>query len=108
MAWMIGVIGPFVVGVALGQLLDPVPVRGRRRRALVRDRAVSAAHVAGDAAETTSRDLVNRSRGVLAGFRSRLAPEHVEDEVVVERVRARLATGARSSPQRAQPCSREP
>jgi uncharacterized membrane protein/osmotically-inducible protein OsmY len=80
--------GSFVLGAAFSQVLDPV--HGRRRRALIRDKAVSAVHAAGDAAETTSRDVANRSRGVLAGIRSRMTSEDVSDDVLVERVRAEM------------------
>jgi uncharacterized membrane protein len=81
-------IGSFALGVAVSQLLDPV--RGRTRRALIRDKAISATHVAGDALDTTSRDVANRGRGALAVLRSWLRPAHVTDEVLVERVRARI------------------
>jgi uncharacterized membrane protein len=81
-------IGSFVLGATVSQVLDPA--HGRRRRALIRDKAVSAAHAAGDAAEATSRDVMNRSRGVLASIRSRLTSEEVSDDVLVERVRAEL------------------
>ncbi|HYE92951.1 MAG TPA: BON domain-containing protein [Terriglobales bacterium] len=80
--------GALVAGAGLAHFLDPD--RGRRRRALVRDQLVSAAHAAGDAADAASRDFGNRVRGTLAGVRSRVAAGNVDDDVLVERVRARM------------------
>jgi hypothetical protein len=77
-----------VAGAAVMYLFDPDG--GRRRRALVRDQLVHAAHRAEDVAETTSRDLGNRARGVVAELRGRLAADDVSDDVLTERVRARI------------------
>ena len=56
----------FLCGAALGAaimyFLDPQG--GRRRRALVRDQAVSLANQAGDYAGKTARDLSNRATGL--------------------------------------------
>lgn len=65
MSKTLGLLGAAGVGAGLTFFLDPR--LGRRRRALVRDKAVRFAHVTSDAADTTSRD-----------------------EVLVERVRARI------------------
>jgi BON domain-containing protein len=51
---------------------------------------VRARHMTGDAVDATSRDMRNRARGVVAELRARLIPEDVTDEVLQERVRARL------------------
>lgn len=75
-------------GAGLMYLLDPD--LGNRRRALVRDQLVRACHVTGDAMDATSRDVRNRARGVVAELRSRLLPGDVSDDVLQERVRARL------------------
>ncbi len=56
------------VGAALMYVLDPE--RGRRRRALARDKAVSLANKTGDAVSRRSRDLANRARGLAAEARS--------------------------------------
>jgi hypothetical protein len=77
-------------GAGLMYLLDPDG--GRRRRALVRDQLVRAAHRTGDAVDATSRDVSNRARGVVAELRSRLSTAHVSDEVLHERVRARIGS----------------
>lgn len=85
---VLAAIVPAAAGAALMYMLDPD--RGRRRRALVRDQVVHAMHRAGDAVDTTSRDVTNRARGVVAELRSRLAPGEVSDAVLAERVRARI------------------
>ncbi len=53
------------IGAGLMYLLDPQ--MGRRRRALARDRAVSLAHRAQDAADVVGRDMRNRAHGLAAG-----------------------------------------
>lgn len=75
-------------GAGLMYLLDPD--LGNRRRALVRDQLVRARHLTEDAMDATSRDMRNRARGVVAELRARLIPEDVSDDVLEERVRARL------------------
>ena len=75
-------------GAALMYFLDPNT--GRRRRALVRDQVVHAAHKTGDAVDATSRDLKNRARGVVAELRGRLDGREVSDETLQERVRSRV------------------
>lgn len=77
-------------GAGLMYLLDPDG--GRRRRALVRDQIVRAAHRTGDAVDATSRDVGNRARGVVAELRSRLVNVEVSDGVLHERVRARIGS----------------
>jgi len=75
-------------GAGLMYLLDPD--QGNRRRARVRDQLVRARHLTEDAVDATSRDMRNRARGVVAELRGRLIPEDVTDDVLQERVRARL------------------
>jgi hypothetical protein len=77
-----------VIGAGVMYLLDPDG--GRRRRALLRDQLVSAGHKTSDAVGATSRDVTNRARGVVAELRGRLRREHVGDDVLRERVRARI------------------
>ena len=76
------------VGAGLIYMLDPQS--GRRRRALVGDKLTRATNVSWDACQTTTRDFVNRSRGIAAATRARLRREQVADDVLVERVRAKL------------------
>jgi osmotically-inducible protein OsmY len=80
-----------LAGAALMYLFDPA--RGRRRLATVRDQVVHAGHELeelGDAAAARARDLRNRVRGAVAGVRSRLRREEVDDAVLEARVRSRL------------------
>ena len=83
-----------LVGAAIGAgvmyLLDPDG--GRRRRAVLRDQLVSAGHRTSDAVGATSRDVTNRARGVVAELRGRLSREEVGDDVLRERVRARIGS----------------
>jgi hypothetical protein len=80
--------GAMGAGAALMYFLDPNT--GGRRRALVRDQVVHAAHKTGDAVDATSRDLSNRARGVVAELRGRLDGNDVSDATIGERVRARI------------------
>ena len=76
------------VGAGAAYLLDPA--MGRRRRAGVRDTLSRAATKSGDALGATSRDLANRTRGLVARTARATEDEHVSDDVLVERVRAKL------------------
>jgi hypothetical protein len=80
-------------GAGLMYLLDPD--QGNRRRALMRDQLVRARHLTEDAMDATSRDMRNRARGVVAELQARLRPEDVTDDVLHERVRARLGQTVR-------------
>jgi uncharacterized membrane protein len=66
------------------------PERGRRRRALVRDRIAHAAHVSGDAVGATGRDVAHRTTGAAARLRGLVRSRPVDDRVLAERVRAQL------------------
>ncbi|MFB3813109.1 MAG: SRPBCC family protein [Terriglobales bacterium] len=82
----------FISGLALGgglmYLLDPG--RGNRRRALLRDKVVHASHVLRCAADKSMRDLGHRTQGVVAELRSAVTSGDASDDVLVQRVRARL------------------
>lgn len=80
---MLGGVG---LGAALMYALDPD--RGKRRRARVRDKLVSATDKTADAVSATARDLRNRARGLYASTMSRSEP--ASDEVLVARVRSKL------------------
>ena len=82
-----------ITGAGLGAgimfLLDPA--RGRQRRAQLGEAAVHASHRAQAIAGMTTRDVRHRLTGVAARTRDRLVVEPApSDEVLVERVRARL------------------
>jgi osmotically-inducible protein OsmY len=81
-------VGGIGLGAALMYLFDPD--RGRRRRALIRDKVEGAANKTSDYAEKMSRDLRNRAYGVVAETKSMFRHEEVTDDVLVDRVRAKL------------------
>ncbi len=80
------------VGVGLGMALAFIfdPNRGRRRRALARDKVVRATRKTRDALDATARDIANRTRGIAATTLGRSDDGMVDDAVLLERVRARL------------------
>jgi hypothetical protein len=79
-------------GVALGAVLALAfdPDRGRRRRALIRDRMRRGTRRTGEALDATARDVRNRARGFAAAARARLRTEEVDDRRLLERVRSKL------------------
>jgi osmotically-inducible protein OsmY len=81
-----------LAGAGLGALLMFIsdPDRGARRRALVRDKAMHGARVGGRALTATAADLANRTRGVAANAWGSIRREPVDDERLIERVRAAL------------------
>lgn len=76
------------VGAGLMYMFDPD--RGKRRRALVRNKMTHAAKLAGDVAGRTGRDVRNHVRGVFAKAVSLFRTRDVSDDVVRARVRAKL------------------
>lgn len=81
-------VGGVGVGAALMYLFDPE--KGKRRRALLRDKFVHVTHSTGEKLDVKSRDAANRVQGLVARTKSLLTRERVPDTVVAERVRARL------------------
>jgi uncharacterized membrane protein len=67
-------------------LLDPH--RGRRRRAIMRDKAISAMKHSGDGLNRAARDIGNRARGSAMVIRTRWSGDAVDDDVLVARVRS--------------------
>lgn len=65
MSYAKGLIQGLVAGAVLTYVFDPQ--LGRTRRAQLRDKAVRATHEVEDATRIGGHDLVNRSKGVLAG-----------------------------------------
>jgi hypothetical protein len=82
------VLGAAALGAGVAYMLDPHS--GRRRRTVARHKLVRAARVTSEAFDTTARDLANRGRGLLAASRAKWRDEEVSDEVLAERVRAKL------------------
>lgn len=76
------------IGAGLMYVLDPRS--GRRRRALARDRAVSLVHRSEDAMDTTSRNLKDRTKGLLAEMKSVMSEGEISDQVLVDRIRSRI------------------
>ncbi|RJQ64976.1 MAG: BON domain-containing protein [Desulfobacteraceae bacterium] len=76
------------LGAGLMYLLDPYG--GKRRRSLIRDKAVHGVHTTGDAAGKVSRDMKNRAKGVASLFKRAAVKEEVSDSVLVDRVRSEL------------------
>jgi len=76
------------IGALLMFYLDPA--RGRRRRALVRDKVVRAGNSAAEVLEGTRRDLGNRLQGVKARVQRMRDTSPVDDAVLSDRVRAQL------------------
>ena len=73
------------LGTGLMYLLDPD--RGRRRRALLRDKCMWAARKTGEGIKVTARDLRNRTQGITHLHSS---SEPVDDRKLAERVRSKL------------------
>jgi hypothetical protein len=79
------------LGAGMMYLFDPD--RGRRRRAILRDKCKHTLHQTGDTVSTirgACRDLSNRSYGFLVEVKHRFQPEKVDDDVLVARVRSKL------------------
>jgi hypothetical protein len=81
-------LGGLALGAGLMFFFDPA--RGRRRRALARERGGHFLRVAGRDARRIGRDFRNRARGLIAEERRKLDHTPVPDEVLVARVRAKL------------------
>jgi hypothetical protein len=77
------------LGAGVMYLLEPSV--GKRRRALVRDKAMSYLYRTGDLLSQTARDMGNRTRGVVSEAHTRLTGADVPDDaVLVERVKAQI------------------
>lgn len=81
-------IGTLLIGAGIMYLLDPD--RGRRRRALVRDKSIHVSHKLSAGVAAAARDLRNRSTGAAAELKARFRRDLVGDEVIEERVRSEL------------------
>jgi uncharacterized membrane protein len=78
----------FSAGAVFMYMTDPD--RGRRRRALIRDKAARTVHTTQRAVDKTGRDISNRAHGLAAMARSIWGDQYVEDDVIVARVRAKI------------------
>jgi len=78
----------FATGAAVMYFFDPV--RGRRRRALVRDRGEAVRHDLESFARTRSKRAADHMKGALARTRAAVAAGPVDDERLRDRIRAKL------------------
>jgi uncharacterized membrane protein len=76
------------LGAGLMFLLDPIS--GRRRRGLVRDKAIHASRVGSDAARKTATDLRHRGEGIAAAVRHRFEEDFADDDILEARVRSAI------------------
>jgi uncharacterized membrane protein len=67
------------LGLGAGLMYFLSPKRGRRRRALVRDKLARTVHISADAVGTTVRNLAHRASGTVAQMRSALRRRPVDD-----------------------------
>jgi hypothetical protein len=81
-------LGSLVLGGGLMYLLDPE--RGRRRRALARDKLTTVSGKVNDGISVVRRDLGNRIHGFMAEGRAWLHDTDVPDDILAERVRSKL------------------
>jgi uncharacterized membrane protein/osmotically-inducible protein OsmY len=81
-----------IAGAAFGGMLMYLadPNRGNSRRASVRQKVSHGVREFGCVADKGVRDLRNRTRGILAEVWSSIKAESVPDEVLIDRVRAKI------------------
>jgi len=84
----LGLITGAAIGGTLMYLADPD--RGNRRRALAREKAIHGIRQLGTLADKGVRDLRNRARGVVFETWSVLRRARVSEEVLIDRVRAKI------------------
>jgi uncharacterized membrane protein len=84
----LGLISGAAIGAGLMYLADPD--RGTRRRSGVRDKAVHGVRSFGGVIDKGIRDLRNRIRGTAAEAWCAVKAEEVSDEVLADRVRAKI------------------
>jgi hypothetical protein len=85
-----------LIGLGIGAVVAFIadPRSGRRRRALARDQFVRAGRKTRDALDATARDFANRTSGIVASTRARLNEGDIENDRLIERVRAKLGRAA--------------
>jgi len=81
-------VASFALGAGVAFFFDSRA--GGRRRALVRDKLIHFRNVLRITVQRDAHDLGNRARGLVAETKTRLASEDVTDDVLIERVRAKL------------------
>jgi len=76
------------IGAGLMYLADPD--RGNRRRSFARDKIVHIFRMLGEVTGKGIRDLGNRTCGIASEARCAIRPQHISDEVLLDRVRAKI------------------
>src|SRR2546423_5570448 len=84
----VALVGGAGLGAALMYIFDPD--RGKRRRALLRDKVEATGNKVSEKAEKMGRDLKNRAYGVVAETKSIFQHDEVTDDLLIDRVRSRL------------------
>src|SRR2546421_8491220 len=78
-------------GFGIGAMYYFDPVVGKRRRSLLFDQFNHFLHKAGDAADTTMRDVGNRAYGTLAELRGSISfADDASDDILVSRIRSKM------------------
>jgi len=83
-------IGAVCLGVGAGIMYMLDPNRGRTRRAVARDKALSFYNASGEVVTRTTKDLRNRATGMATSTKSWFKREPVPDEKLVARVRSKM------------------
>jgi hypothetical protein len=76
------------VGAGLMYILDPQ--QGRRRQALIRDKAIHMGKVKRQSFDVMKRDFSNRAQGIVQSVRGRIQTDHPDDLLLVQRVRSAM------------------
>ena len=79
MGKILGLLSGVGIGVALMYVLDPE--RGKRRRAMIRDKAIGLKNDLSDMAEKKAVDMKNRAQGMLHEAKSALTKDKTDDPV---------------------------
>lgn len=85
------------MGLGAGLMYFFDPRQGNRRRAILRDKALSLVNEVDDSIDVAMEDMRNRARGVLAEMSARLSDQGAPDWILEERVRSNLGRLARRS-----------
>ena len=100
----LSLVGGAGLGAGLMYFLDPD--RGRRRRALMRDKSIRWSRKTREFAGSTPRDMRNRAQGMGAAVKSWVQPEPpVPDHVLAERIRSKLGMFSRHKCRRFRPAA---
>ena len=84
----IAVLGGIGIGAGLMFVFDPE--RGKRRRAMMRDKVTGTANKLSCTAGKVNRDLRNRAYGLVAEAKGLFKHEDLTDEVLIDRVRSKI------------------